>query len=47
MASRTDASPATAPLADDLTRRFTATRQLSLDLVARLSDAERAWFLEH
>ena len=40
MASRTDASPATAPLADDLTRRFTATRQLSLDLVARLSDAD-------
>ncbi len=40
MASRTDASPATAPLADDLTRRFTATRQLSLDLAARLSDAD-------
>ena len=40
MASRTDASPTTASLADDLTRRFTATRQLSLDLVARLSDAD-------
>ena len=40
MASRTDASPATALPADDLTRRFTATRQLSLDLVTRLSDAD-------
>ena len=39
MASRTDASNRTDPIAM-LTRRFAATRRLSLDLVARLSDAD-------
>ena len=39
MASRTDVSPALDPQGD-LARRFAATRRLSLDLVARLSDAD-------
>ncbi len=39
MASRTDVSPAIDPQGD-LARRFAATRRLSLDLVARLSDAD-------
>jgi ergothioneine biosynthesis protein EgtB len=39
MASRTDASNRTDPL-DELARRFAATRCLSLDLVATLSDAD-------
>ena len=42
MASRTEASPTTeaADRAAELTRRFVATRRLSLDLVATLSDAD-------
>ncbi|TBR16641.1 MAG: ergothioneine biosynthesis protein EgtB, partial [Chitinophagaceae bacterium] len=42
MASQTDASPLTAGTDDALvlTRRFAATRRLSLDLVATLSDAD-------
>jgi len=42
MASRTDAPPIVqlADLAAELTRRFAATRRLSLDLVATLSDAD-------
>ena len=42
MASRTEASPTTeaADLAAELTQRFAATRRLSLDLVATLSDAD-------
>lgn len=41
MASRTDASPATdTDQLDGLMRRFAATRRLSLDLVATLSDAD-------
>ncbi|MFZ5727356.1 MAG: ergothioneine biosynthesis protein EgtB [Pseudomonadota bacterium] len=39
MASRTDASPLADPIGA-LTGRFAATRQLSLDLVATLSDAD-------
>ncbi len=39
MASQTDASPITATQ-DTLGQRFTATRRLSLDLVATLSDAD-------
>jgi ergothioneine biosynthesis protein EgtB len=39
MASRTDAQNRTDPL-EELTRRFVATRRLSLDLVATLSDAD-------
>ena len=39
MASRTDASTRTDPI-EALTRRFAATRRLSLDLVAMLSDAD-------
>ena len=39
MASRTDASPIT-DTPESLTRRFAATRRLSLDLVATLSDAD-------
>ena len=39
MASRTDASNRTDPL-EELARRFSATRRLSLDLVATLSDAD-------
>ncbi|WP_374526463.1 ergothioneine biosynthesis protein EgtB [Sphingopyxis sp.] len=39
MASRTDASHRTDPL-EELGRRFAATRRLSLDLVATLSDAD-------
>ncbi|MBB6426533.1 ergothioneine biosynthesis protein EgtB [Sphingopyxis sp. JAI128] len=39
MASRTDASARTDPI-EALTRRFVATRGLSLDLVATLSDAD-------
>ena len=39
MTSRTDASNRTDPL-EDLGRRFAATRRLSLDLVATLSDAD-------
>ena len=42
MASRTDASPLaqTAHTPDLLAQRFAATRRLSLDLVATLSDAD-------
>lgn len=39
MASRTDASPTTDTM-EQLARRFAATRRLSLDLVATLSDAD-------
>jgi len=39
MASRTDASPTTDTM-EPLARRFAATRRLSLDLVATLSDAD-------
>ncbi len=39
MASRTDAPPTTEPL-ESLIQRFAATRRLSLDLVATLSDAD-------
>lgn len=39
MASRTDASPTT-DMPEELARRFAATRRLSLDLVATLSDAD-------
>ena len=39
MASRTDAQNRKDPL-EELTRRFVATRRLSLDLVATLSDAD-------
>jgi ergothioneine biosynthesis protein EgtB len=40
MASRTDASPAVSDPIEDLARRLTATRRLSLDLAAPLSDAD-------